>query len=251
MLSGNIESDITGLSTTGGATTVTKYALTPPGYTSTASVSHTGSGVLASAFSVQVKKGTGSATLLYKPSMGTANPTNAFSGIESFDTLGLGSLRLSDTTLPSNGTASFTWNIEFASLQVFNGATAVTSLFHHVPILSVPLTLSLVHTGNVATLALAAPFNAATMFNSLITLDHGYQIALSEGTTLSTLISSLSSGSFKARPNAPMSFGTIDVVPNIMSPVPEASTYGITAAGLLMGAVALQRARRRQTPVAI
>jgi hypothetical protein len=36
-----------------------------------------------------------------------------------------------------------------------------------------------------------------------------------------------------------------------MSPVPEASTYGMTAAGLLMGAVVLQRARRRQTAVAI
>ena len=252
MLSGNIESDITSLVASGGATTVTKYAVTPPGYTTTASINHTGSGVLTSAFTLQVKKGTGSATLLYKPSMGTANPTNMFGGIQSLDTLGLGSLRLSDTTLPSNGSVNFSWNVEFASLQVFNGATAVTSLFTHVPILSVPLTLSLTHTGNVAQLSLAAPYNAATMFDSLITLDHGYKLSLSPATTLSTLISELSlPGTFKSKPNAPLTFGTIDVVPTIFAPVPEASTYGITAAVLLMGMVVVKRSRRSAvSPVA-
>jgi hypothetical protein len=250
MIKGNIESEITGLSTAGGATFVAKYAVTPPGYTTTGAINHTGSGVATSALTLQAKKGTGSATLLYKPSSGTVNPTNAFAGIETGDTLGLGSLKLTDTSLPSNGSVNFLWTVEFASLRVYQGATPVTTWFSHVPILSVPLKLTLQHTGNVATLSLAAPYNPATMFNSLVPLSHGYQLALSPAVTLTTLVKELSTGAFKATPTSAHMFGTIDIAARIISPVPEASTYGLCAAGLLAGIVMLQRVRRRVTPVA-
>jgi hypothetical protein len=252
-LSGNIESDITMVTNSGGSTNVTKYAVTPPGYISTGSISHAGSGVFTSGFTLQEKKGTGSATLLYKPSAGTANPTNAFGGIQTLETLGLGSLKLTDTKLPSNGSVTFMWNVEFASLQVFNGTTAVTNLFTNVPILNVPLTLSLAHIGNTASLALSMPYNSATMFNSLITLNHGYQVSLSPATTLTTLLNSLSvAGGFTATPTSAKTFGTIDVVPTIISPVPEASTYACWASALLVGVVAFRRNRRSSTsPVAI
>ena len=251
MLKGNIEAEITNVVTAGGASAVAKYATTPPGYNKVNAISHTGTGVLSSGLNLQGKKGSGSATLLYKPSSGTANALNAFDGIQSLDTLGLGSLKLTDTSLPSNGSVSFTWTVDFASLRVYNGATPVTSWFHDVPIISVPLTLSLTHTGNVAKLALAAQYNAATMFNSTITLDHGYSLALAPAVTLNTLITELSNGTFKATPNAPLTFGTIDVLPTIMSPVPEASTYALWAAVLLVAAVGYSRLRpARATPAA-
>jgi hypothetical protein len=249
MIQGNVESEITSLSAAGGATAVAKYALAPPGYTTTGSINHTGTAVWTSAYTLQARKGTGSATLLYKPSSGTVNPTNAFAGIESGDTLSLGSLKLTDTSLPSNGSVNFLWTVEFAKLRVYRGATPVTAWFSDVPILSVPLKLTLQHTGNLATLSLAAPYNPATMFNSLVPLSHGYQLALSPAVTLTTLVNELSTGLFKATPTSAHTFGTVDVAARLISPVPEASTYGLCAAGLLAGMVLVQRLRRRVAPV--
>ncbi len=246
MIQGSIEARFSGITTSGGATATPKYAATPPGYASVGAINQNGANVFSSALSLKAAKSSGSATLVYRPSNGTANPLNAFSGIQTLDTFSLGSLQLAGNSLPSSGTVSFNFTLQFASLQLFDGATALTPVLNDVAILDLPLKLSLQSSGSVAKLGLATPYDAATMFNSSILLGNGYRLDLAPAVTLETFFDRLAAGTFRTTPSAPFSFGTIDVVPTLISPVPEPSTYAWAGTALLAGSIVVARRRQRQ-----
>lgn len=242
-IQGRIESKIFALTTSDGTTATATHALSPPGYLGNSSVDQSGDDVFTSALSLVAATGGGSATLRYRPADGAANPTNAFTA-SSFDAVSLGRLSLWNTPLPADGSVSFMWTTEFASLQLFDGASAISELFTHIPILSTPMTLTLSSAANAATLAIIPP-EIETYFNPTVPLGHGYQLQLWPADSLWMVLEDMNAtGAFTSTPGDPRVTCGIDVMVMI-TPVPEPSTYALGAAALLVGAIGWRRRARR------